>query len=527
MSKVIKQLFLLEITYQSNSLLYYIQKLPFLGKYISSSVYSLKFVKVIIGVLSVLMSIVMMFVSKALYAFFVSVVAALVIDVPISSLDIDAIFLMLFLILAIAGGWGHTKILEIKKSPYYAIIHMRMNAKTVALITFFKHILMLLVGFIPAFLFIPAFRSFDIQTLAALYLITVLSKIVGASLKLMSYAKKPYVNYLKESKRDFIGSTIIFLLFIPCLIFGYLVTLTQLWILVAIFAVLSVLSLVYILKFPSYNRVYKQILAQWNNGTGDLSFKINTKEYSEKYINEGGDIDHSKKGFVFLAECFNKRHRRILFNTTRNYILISLGLAITAVVACLIVPEVSDLINTSVLGAIPVLTFYMYFMNCGERIVKIYFMNCDNEMLTYRAYRQPHAIVKMFTLRLKSVVLMDWLQSIPIAIALPLVLYISGGTDNAYEYILLFVSVMALSTFFSVHNLVIYYTLQPFNKEVEMKNPVYMVVKSVTYLVCFSVFQVGVNPIILGIVLIVFTILYTLIALPIAYRVAPKTFRLK
>ncbi len=528
MSRVIKQLFALDITYQSNSLLYYLQKFPLIGKYVPSSVYSMEWVKVIAGIISVLITIVMMFLKKTIYAIVVAVLGVFVYPLLGGKADPNGIFLLLFLGLTIAGGWGNSKILEPKKEQYYAIIYMRMSAKSVAIATFVKEIAMLAVGFLPAFIFIPNFDAFNLRTLVALYIIMVTSKVIGAAIKLKMYAKEPYANYLKMSKRGIIGSVVILVSWIPFIIINQVPSTTELMVAAIVFVVLSISAMIYIVRFPLYNSVYKQILSQWNNGAGKIDFnKQNTKEYSEKYITAGGDIDNSKKGYAFLAECFNKRHRRILFNTTRIYVITTLVLVGLAIGACIFEPEVGKMINPAILGAIQFLTFYMYFGNCGERIVKIYFMNCDNEMLTYRTYRQPEAILKMFTLRLKSIILMDWFQSAPIAIALPLLLFITGGTDKPAEYVVLFASIMAISTFFSVHNLVVYYTLQPFNKEVEMKNPVYTLVKTVTYLVCFLVLQIEVNPMGLGIGIIIFTVIYIMIALPIAYKVAPKTFYLK
>ncbi len=528
MSKVIKQLFLLNNTYQSNSLLYYLQKLPLVGKYVPSSVYSIGWLKVLAGVISVLIAIVMMFFTKSLYAIIVTFISGLIYPALNVKADTSEMFLLIFISLSIVGGWSNTKILVPKKEEYYAIVFMRMSAKSVAISAFLKQLLMLAVGFLPAFILIPNFDAFDGITRIAVYVIMVMSKVVGAAVKLRVLSRQPYANFLKISRWELIGCVVLLLLCVPFVMFGWVPNKTQLMVLAGVFLITGVIAMIYIVKFPMYNSVYKQILSQWDSGAGKANFNIkNTKEYSEKYITAGGDIDGSKTGYAFLAECFNKRHRKLLMNTTRIYIIGSFAIAVLAIALCVLVPEMREMINSMVLGAIPLFTFYMYFMNCGERVVKIYFMNCDNEMLTYRAYRQPNAILKMFTLRLKSIVLMDWLQSIPIAIALPLVLYISGGTDRPYEYVVLFASIMALSTFFSVHNLVIYYALQPFNKEVQMKNPIYVFIKSGTYLICYGGVIIGVNPIGLGIGVVIFAVAYIAVAIPIAYKVAPKTFRLK
>lgn len=54
-----------------------------------------------------------------------------------------------------------------------------------------------------------------------------------------------------------------------------------------------------------------------------------------------------------------------------------------------------------------------------------------------------------------------------IALGLPMLLYMTGGTDELFNYAVLFVSIIAMSVFFSVHNMVLYYLLQPYNTNLE------------------------------------------------------------
>lgn len=65
-----------------------------------------------------------------------------------------------------------------------------------------------------------------------------------------------------------------------------------------------------------------------------------------------------------------------------------------------------------------------------------------------------------------------------IAIGLPLLLYLSGGTQQPVHYAVLLVSILAMSVFFSVHTLALYYLLQPYNVEMETKNAAYGILNS-------------------------------------------------
>ena len=114
-----------------------------------------------------------------------------------------------------------------------------------------------------------------------------------------------------------------------------------------------------------------------------------------------------------------------------------------------------------------------------------------------------------------------------IAVGLPLLLYLNGGTNNAGLYPLIFFTIIAMSLFFSVHTIVLYYLMQPYNENMEMKNAVYGIVNMVTYFVCYYVMDKEIPVIAFGISVCVFSVIYVCISFAIAYRLAPKTFRLR
>jgi hypothetical protein len=69
---------------------------------------------------------------------------------------------------------------------------------------------------------------------------------------------------------------------------------------------------------------------------------------------------------------------------------------------------------------------------------------------------------------------------------LALILFATGGTDNPLNYVVLIVSILCMSLFFSIHYLTIYYLLQPYNAGTELKSGTYRIVLSVTYVACFA-----------------------------------------
>jgi hypothetical protein len=210
-----------------------------------------------------------------------------------------------------------------------------------------------------------------------------------------------------------------------------------------------------------------------------------------------------------------------------RYALFFFAVIIVAGVVSYLYPNVGSMINKGILQFLPFLLFIMYFSNRGKVITTAMFMNCDHSMLTYRFYRQPQAILMLFKERLKSLIKINMIPSIVLALGLPLLLFVSGGTDNYLNYLIIFVSVLAMTIFFSIHHLVIYYLLQPYNKDVELKSTTYKIVDGVTYLVCYFSQEITMSNLFFGSIMCVFTIIYVMIALYLAYKYAPKNFRIK
>ena len=114
-----------------------------------------------------------------------------------------------------------------------------------------------------------------------------------------------------------------------------------------------------------------------------------------------------------------------------------------------------------------------------------------------------------------------------IGIGLALVLFTTGGTDDPLNYLVLFVSINAMSIFFSVHYLVLYYLLQPYTISTELKSGTYKVAQVLTYLVCYFMINLRLPTIQFGIATTLFCVAYTAISLVLVYRYAPKTFKIR
>ena len=114
-------------------------------------------------------------------------------------------------------------------------------------------------------------------------------------------------------------------------------------------------------------------------------------------------------------------------------------------------------------------------------------MNCDHSLLTYSFYKQPKFILRLFQIRLREIMKINAVPALVIGIGLALILYATGGTDNPLNYVVLIVSILCMSLFFSIHYLTIYYLLQPYNAGTELKSGTYKIILWVTYFICFYI----------------------------------------
>ena len=196
-------------------------------------------------------------------------------------------------------------------------------------------------------------------------------------------------------------------------------------------------------------------------------------------------------------------------------------------IATLVNEKVYETVNKWMLTYLPYFVFIMYLINRGSTITQAMFMNCDHSMLTYRFYRQPDAILGLFKVRLKTIVKINLMPALVIACGLPFLLFATGGTEYPLNYLLLFVSILAMSVFFSVHHLVLYYLLQPYNIHMESKSGVYTATNWLTYLACYMFIRVRIPTLIFASLTILFSAVYIIVALLLVYKYAPRYFKLK
>lgn len=413
------------------------------------------------------------------------------------------------------------------RDKYYAMILMRMNVKNCTLSNYIYAILKIIIVFLPFTIIYGAMLGINLGICILIPFFIAGSKVIVSAYSLYRYKKTG-----KATNENF-PEKVIWAVAIVCLLLAYglpyiniVINQTMFLILeiTAIFA--GILCSFYIKNFKLYSGMYKQILS---------SKTVNVEELSKQMIREntlkniGIDLDYKskKKGFEYFNDLFVKRHKKILLKAVKRIAMVSLVI-MTAIVFMAVTNEETKVgINSFLVSSLPYFIFIMYMINKGQVVAQAMFMNCDYSMLTYSFYKKPSTILKLFGIRLKSIIGINLIPASVIGIGLPIILYITGGTDNYSNYLILFTSIISMSVFFSIHHLVMYYLLQPYNVNNESKSAAYGVVNSLVYIVCYLIMKVRVPTFYFGIALILFSILYCIVSLMLAYKLAPKTFKLR
>jgi len=506
--------------YTTNAFVYRLRRFPLIGKYIPKDLYNSYLLEIFINLLVAIYTIISPFIGKFIYLLFFIVL-------PMEYFNNSNTFIHIFVFLTLIGGVFNTDMFNPSKSKYYAVVLMRMNPKKYAISNFFYFLTKLLISFYPSIIFFGLIFEVNIWILFLLPLFVVLIKLIGNMLFLKIYEKKRKVvtenNFLLVGIVSIIGLSFAYLL--PYL--GFSINYIGFIYIFILSCVTGIISLRYILKNNNYGKIYKKMLTL-NNVIFDAS-EVNQKNMKKGYSLkiDNVKVTSRREGYAYFNEIFTKRHSKILTRSAIKFAIVIFIVFLVLGIGSFYDSSARDGINNMISTSLAYFVFIMYFINRGNVITQAMFINCDNSMLTYRFYRSSKVILSLFKERLLTVIKINMIPSIVIALGLPLLLFITGGSSNPYDYLLLFVSIIFLSIFFSVHHLVIYYLLQPYDINMKARSSTYSIINGLTYFICYMCIDLTFDTTIFALFITIFSFIYVLVAIFLVYKYAPVTFKLK
>lgn len=526
MARTLRITFSLRNTYRVNNILYALKQIPLVGRILPETLYQEPGLKILANIISVLWEIFAALIGKGAY-FLILLGAAALYPSP----EKRALFLYLMVICTVLGGFVNTYMFNPTKDKYYALILLRMDARSYTLVNYGYALIKLAAAYLLFGLLLGGLVDLPVWQRVLLPLFAVGVKFFAAAYMLRDYEKTG--NASNENKVGplywaalFLGLAAAFGL--PAI--GIFLPETASLIFMGLGVALGAFSARRVLRFAFYREMYQELLGDWMDQMdkgGASKTASAARKQSEKAISADTGITSSRNGFEYLNELFIKRHQRILWRAAEKIAFVCLILVLAALIALSLYPEVKAVVNELTMQFLPYFVFILYAINRGTGFTQALFINCDNSLLTYSFYKKPGQILKLFRIRLREIIKINLLPAFVIGAGLAVLLFASGGTDNPVNYAVLVVSVLCMSVFFSVHYLMIYYLLQPYTAGAEMKSGTYKIVMTVTYFVCYLMMRVQMPTFIFGLMTIVFCVAYSVIACVVVYRMAPKTFKLR
>lgn len=514
--------FALKNTYRVNTILYAIKQIPLLKKILPEYLYRIQGFKTLANVISVIYEILSAFIVKLIY-FLVMFVLPMKLYQKTNSPDL---FLHILLFLSLIGSFANIYMFSSGKDRYYALMCLNVDAKKYTLCNYFYAILKVLVFFSVFGLIFGLLSGLQLWQCLMIPLFVAgikLSAITVVFFKYMKKGQRADTSLFGKLQFPVIGVLLALAYGLPY--FSIVVPSYVTIVVMSVFIITGLLSIKKILSFGYYREVYREIL------TDSALLKTNNtklvKEQSHKIISNDTKIQSKREGFEYLNELFIKRHHKILWKSIIYISAVCLLFFAVMIALVFIIPEFKININQLLKTSLPYFLFIMYAINRGMSFTRCLFINCDHSLLTYSFYKKPNFILKLFQIRLREIIKINLLPAAIIGIGLASLLYLSGGTDTPVDYAVYIVSIICLSIFFSVHNLTIYYLLQPYNAGTEIKSGMYQLIMIATYFVCYFMMQLQLPTLAFGLTTIVFCILYCIVACILVYKLAPKTFRIR
>lgn len=261
--------------------------------------------------------------------------------------------------------------------------------------------------------------------------------------------------------------------------------------------------------------------------------KVKDSDYSIADVRDLNDSKRlqSKKGYAYLNALFFNRHRSLVRRPVNIRLAVAAGIGILGLIvtqwfepaSMYVVEHFGTILSFSVLS--------MFYLTVGDNLCRAFFYHCDVKLLRYRFFREGS--FGHFRIRLIHIVSRNLVIAATLGLVLAVVYW--AATWTAYgvidwlslDLLMVWLGILSLAVFFSVYHLFMYYILQPYTTELNMKNPLFHVVNMIVSAICgFSLF-IRVPAAGFALTILVVTLVFAVVALWMVHKYGSKTFRVK
>lgn len=520
---------------QANTFIYFLKRIPVLGKKIPENVYKRTHAKLVIGVIREILGVLGGFIGKAIYLGIMIILPSYLMTKDIAKLQPYFLHMFFFLSFILGPVMKNVIFDKANKAAFNMITLMRADAREYYLgEILYKNITDFIYFVIPV---IIIGLIIGISPLKAIVLVAeiIAFRLIGEYLQLFIYDKTEGLQKYKDLFTLLViigGLVLAYVLPLLGFIIDFSPILFNAFVLIIVL-ILGAAAFIYLWNYKKYTPIAKTLLNKENLFNKDdfktnVSFgnvKLDEKKMSKEELNT--KKYDQKTGYEYLNSIFFLRFRRIMVKPVKQRAAFIGIIFLIAMYFVLFMPSTRGKLVNEIKKSIPILVFVMYSMSTGERICKAMFFNCDVSLLRYGYYREASVILSNFTSRLKRVVILNLIPALTLCVAISCIILASGYSSQLIGMIPLFLCIICLACFFSIHHLFMYYVLQPYTAELTVKSPLFKVVNMVMYIGSYMCLQVETTSYYFTAGIIITTIVYMVVALILTYRVAPRTFKLK
>lgn len=517
----------------ANTLIYFLKKVPIIKNCISEKLYAQLEIKITLGVISEILKFLFGFIKKGFYIGIMIFIPAIFLKNSVMNIDIKIYALhILFFLNFILGSIINVYIIN-KNNPkaFNMIKLMRVNPKDFYIgqliyknltdIIFFVPFTTLLMGsFIEGFIILVemiCFRMICEYLSIKIYektKIIIGDKVIIVSIIMIVGALLAYLLPFLKYTIDF--TKIIFT--IPFIVMA---------------VIIAIASFVGIIRYNKFNKLSKELLtAESIKDTetimAEASFaEVKVKEEKIANTQPNLELHKEKEGYEYLNSIFFSRYDYIINRGVRLRSVIIGLISIAVIGLTIIMPNQKENIFNIIKNSTTSWVIFMYFISLGEKICKSMFLNCDLSMLRYSYFRQGDAILTNFKIRLRKIVGLNLIPALVLCSGIVGMTIASGHTSSIIEMIPTFIAIIFLSVFFSTHYLVMYYVIQPYTKQLQIKSPIFSMINFGVYMISYICLQIETTSSVFSIWVVILTFIYIVLALMVSYSLAPKTFKLR
>lgn len=475
---------------QVNAFLYFMSKLPVLGKIVQNSWYSRYQLKKVWSLFSLAFGFI-----KSSLANNIGTLAILYIVPHLIMKDekiTAGVYFILFILLKCIGGMVlDCELFKASAEDYTFLNHFMVNP-----VSYYRHKALKNTFFSSVMLFPVIYFLFrDWKMTASIVVFKIFCKLFGNVVYLSCYHK--YGHLPSKRSRRLMVLPFILLAYIGALLGWYEnVQIPPVWMFVMgiASAALALCCWIYHLRYTDYRRIAVKFAGQ-----SAVSFQIAMKSGSigeeEDGLLESGweqnreffNAHQNETPENYLEMAFFNRFGKILRREKRNKVLVQflIGVVLGLGIRFGWIPVTSE----TVLDYSPLLIAFATSMTFAQHLMQIYFRNIDSHML-YHHIMTPEFIRNSMLKRYLNLLRGDLFSAAAIAANIFLMMFLSGLSLPVGTVVKLSVVCIAYLIFWETYECIVYYTIQPYSVDMTAKSPLFKVLgclESIFYLLVLFV----------------------------------------